>query len=417
MANRIKPLLSAAFGLCLSIVSATTSASAQTTSSSAFEQIAAYANAFESLDSEVSAHLSARALMLKERDEVRAGLIDTQRDLQEVQARGFVNQFQALETAMDLESIMQYARSVPAQSPSPLWRSTAFPLLANQTASDLLAQLSLQNQSLQLDAAASLTLERQRKLLTSAQGLVRRAQAWMVADRELMAGYIELADISGTRSRLERRAALRQLERGDSQNIGAEVARAITLMRLGRVAEARQLVDECFQRPGAALPFLLAVSGELHARAGEKTPAKKSLNEAIRQAPNVPILYWLRAQSLMVMKEVEPALTDWELLLKSGQHDIAAHRGLALAYCALPTAAPRNRELALEHAKLAVGLAGTDDWSCQVALALATARSGDLAGSITLAESAAQSALAEQKFLCASLAEQLKSGQIPDWEF
>jgi tetratricopeptide (TPR) repeat protein len=399
-------------------VSATTSASAQATSSSAFEQIAAYAKSFESLDSEVSAHLSARALMLKERDEVRAGLIDTQRDLQEVQARGFVNQFQGLETAMDLESIMQYAQSVPAQSPSSRrWRSTAFPLLANQTASDLLAQLSLQNQSLQLDAAASLTLERQRKLLTSAQGLVRRAQAWMVADRELMAGYIELADIGGTRSRLERRAALRQLERVDSQNIGAEVARAITLMRLGRVGEARQLVDECFQRPGAARPFLLAVSGELYARAGEKTPAKKSLNEAIRQAPNVPILYWLRARSLMVMEEVEPALTDWELLLKSGQHDIAAHRGLALAYCALPTGAARNRELALEHAKLAVGLAGTDDWSCQIALALATARSGDFPGAIALAESAAQSALAEQKFLCASLAEQLKAGQIPDWEF
>lgn len=418
MANRIKALPYAALALCLSIACSTGSVSAQSVGGSAFQQIAAYATAFQSLGSEYSAHLSARSLMLKERDEVRAGLVDTQKDLQAVTAQEVLSQLQGLENEMDLEAIMQNAKSMQSATLTQRTQNArAYQSLATQTATNLLTQLSLRNQALQLDAAAALTLERQQKLLISAQDLVHRARAWIVEDRKLDSQYIELADVAGTRSQLERRAALRELERADLENAGAGVARAITLMRLERVDDARKLVEDLLQRPSATLPFVLAVSGELSARAGEKIAAKKALNEAIRLAPDVPELRWFRAQSLVVMNEAERALTDWEWLLKTGQQDIAAHRGLALTCCSISPSIPRYQKVALQHAQLANSLAGGSDWSCQIALALATARSGDLIEAATLAESAAQNAMAEQKAYCLAVAEQLQAGNVPGWKF
>jgi Tfp pilus assembly protein PilF len=91
----------------------------------------------------------------------------------------------------------------------------------------------------------------------------------------------------------------------------------------------------------------------LLARAGNTTQAKKSLNEALRLAPDRAIIRLFRAQSLAIMKEPDAAMTEWQKLLKSGQHEVAAHRGLALTCCSLSRPGGRYRKLALEHAKLA----------------------------------------------------------------
>ena len=71
----------------------------------------------------------------------------------------------------------------------------------------------------------------------------------------------------------------------------------------------------------------------------------------------------------------------------------------------------------MEHAKLAHSLSGEKDWSSQIALALATAVGGDLPAAATLAEAAAEKAIAQRRQQCLEIAAQLKAGQIPAWEF
>ncbi len=144
------------------------------------------------------------------------------------------------------------------------------------------------------------------------------------------------------------------------------------------------------------------------------------LRKSLDYAAITPEIHWIHAQVQMMLGEPRRALQHWEHLMDVGGHEIEAHRGIALASCACQVKWPVNKSYrrdALEHAQLASLLSGRADWSCQIAMALATAVNGDLATAATIAEEAASYAVADQQTQCLQIADELLSGSIPVWSF
>ncbi len=177
------------------------------------------------------------------------------------------------------------------------------------------------------------------------------------------------------------------------------------------------MLDKLLASSASVQPLALAVRGELLSRTGEERDAKKAFAAAFRLAPNEARVRWLQAQAMAILKEPQLSVKSWRLLLKSGKFDISGHRGLALTYCTFWPNRQREQQQALEHAQLAHALSGETDWSCQIALAMARALSGDLPTAAAMAESAAEQAVAENKLTCLEFAAQLKDGNIPVWRF
>ena len=177
------------------------------------------------------------------------------------------------------------------------------------------------------------------------------------------------------------------------------------------------MLDKLLASSASVQPLALAVRGEHLARTGEERDAKKAFAAAVRLAPNEARVRWLQAQSMAILKEPQLSVKSWGLVLKSGKYDVAAHRGLALTGCTFWPDRRREQQQALEHAQLAHALSGETDWSCRIALALATAVAGDSLSAASLAESAAEHAVAENKLKCLEFAAQLKDGNIPTWQF
>ncbi len=173
---------------------------------SSLDKIAAYGKSFSALHAQYMTHVRSQTELLKERDQIQRSLADTSRDLQRVQARGIVSQMQLIETQINLAGLREGAiqlTNAANNDGSAKQRRDQINAITVGTIRNSALGLSLQNQWLELDAAARLTLERRQKLLLSGSDIVQRAQAWMLADRQLIEQYFEVADVAGTRSRSE----------------------------------------------------------------------------------------------------------------------------------------------------------------------------------------------------------------------
>ena len=175
------------------------------------DESAAYGKSFSALNAQYKTHSSSKTDLLKEREQIHRSLADTSRDLQRVQARGIVSQMQLIETQINLAGLREVASQLTNAANNDgdaQRRREQLNAITVGTIRNSALELSLQNQWLELDAAARLTLERRQKLLINASDVVQRAQAWMLGDRQLIDQYFDLADVAGTRSRSEREAAL-----------------------------------------------------------------------------------------------------------------------------------------------------------------------------------------------------------------
>ncbi|QDV22597.1 hypothetical protein Q31a_08830 [Aureliella helgolandensis] len=269
----------------------------------------------------------------------------------------------------------------------------------------------------QLSAASQVTVERHLKILRQLQQLALQAQQWQANHGELFQRYIALADLTGVRSEFELKGVLRELQHVQQDNLGSQIALAVTQLRLGDFPAAQQQLSKLNNNGAAIHPLVHALQAEIRAQEGDAKGAKKMLSEAVRSAPNNPQLRWLQARNSAIEGELDRAISELQPILRLGGMDIATHRQLALVYLSQATSSSRVLDKALEHAKLASSLSGESDWCSQIALALATAHQGDLAAAADLAEKAATLALAERSDQCAAIAEELRNGKIPVWKF
>ena len=414
---------------------------AQSESGQSFASIMSYATTFEGLQRDADELLATQRRLIQQRDDALTRLLQSEKDLQNIRSTEVMHSLRLWETNMQLQlrqlnfenawralHPIQVSASGEYPASSGLVEARANPILTmpwtaddvRQQQLDTVQSINLGEQIKQLDVASRLTVERRQKILTHLEETTQQAQQWFVDQRKLYDRYLDQADIAGVRSEIQLKAVLRELERADPDNLSARVVRAITLVRLEHFDEAQPLIEDLLQSTTIARPVAMALQAEVLARRGEKKEAQQQLRELLKLKEVPPQAIWLHAQVAQLLNEPSQAIAQWNGLLRSGSNEIAAHRGLALCYCAFRQRSSNQKRVqheALEHAELANQLSGDSDWSCQLALALATAIGGDLPQAASLAENAADNALLEKQSLCLNFAQELKDGSIPKWEF
>ncbi|MCC7336775.1 MAG: hypothetical protein IT422_16915 [Pirellulaceae bacterium] len=429
--------------VCLWLIAAlampTAQLAAQSKGSQSFASIMSYATTFEELQRDSEELLATQRRLIQQRDDAHARLQQSEKDLGQVKSAEVMGAMRLWEANMQLQ-LLQLDFAVLSSQSTLRDSASSDPLLQNRRPSSTgtiesgrvlsgniqqqqfrtVQSINLGEQFKQLDLASRLVVERRQKILNGLEETNRQAQQWFVDQRKLYDRYLDQADIAGVRSQVQLKSALRELERADPDNLSARVVRAITLVRLERLDEAEPLMEELVRSPTIARPVAIALKAEVLARRGETKEAQKQLKELLKLKEIPSQAIWLHAQVAQLLNDPSQAVRQWNSLLQSGSNEVAAHRGLALCYCTFRQRSSNQKRVyreALEHAELANRLTGDSDWSCQIALALATAISGDLDQAATLAETAADSALLEKQTLCLAFAQELRDGSIPVWEF
>lgn len=266
-----------------------------------------------------------------------------------------------------------------------------------------------------VNVSGNLAVQRYMALMEEVAGQLNEARNLQVKPLQLFVQYWDLADVLSVKSELLHLAALRELEKAAKENLGAKFARAITLMRLDRHDQAEPLINELVQIP-AIRAYALVARAELHARLNRQREAASDMNQALALAAGDPRVRMHRGQVYAFLGNWKEAEREWELVLKAGGHEIAAHRALAIINASL--AAPNQRQLTKgnQYAAVAVQLAA-DDWSCEAAAALAAAASGDTSRAVQAAQRAGQLAIGSQKIFCNLMCEQIETGQAVAWRF
>ncbi len=401
-----------------------------------FASIMSYAATFEGLQRDAEELLATRRRLLQQRDDAHARLQQSEQDLRQVKSAEVMGAMRLWEVNMRLQLLqLDYAMQTvprdpnasipPGQMPNKSASEVRWDVLARrnnvqQQQLETVQAINLGEQIKQLDLASRLVVERRQKILTHLEDTSREAQQWFIDQRKLYDRYLDQADIAGLRSEIQLKSVLRELERADPDNLSARVVRAITLVRLERFDEAAPLIDELLESPTIAWPVAIALQAEVLARRGETKEAQKQLRQLVRLGEVPSQAIWLHAQVAQLLNEPTQAIKQWNVLLRSGANEVAAHRGLALCYYSFRQRSSNQDRVyreALKHAELANQLTGDSDWSCQIALALATAIGGDLAQAAALAEAAADNALLEKQALCLAFAQELEDGNFPVWEF
>ncbi|HBE69495.1 MAG TPA: hypothetical protein DDW52_15225 [Planctomycetaceae bacterium] len=279
----------------------------------------------------------------------------------------------------------------------------------------------LRRQLAQLDAASRLVVERRQKLMLQQYDLYERFVQLQREELELLHKYFDQSDVSSVATADELRDALQILEQSPQDNFGAQLSKAITLMRLGRTEAATKVLGEVKGEVQGhhklARPLAMALQAEILARSGKSVEARKMLATAAKIVPLEPRVAWLEARVWAILGEERQALRSWQKLQKSRQFGVVTNRGIALTCCLRNKISRGEATKAAERAKLASSLAGGEDWCSEIALALATAHLGDLSEAIKIAEAAAQLTNGDKQQICLSIAEQLSSGTIPAWDF
>jgi tetratricopeptide (TPR) repeat protein len=123
-----------------------------------------------------------------------------------------------------------------------------------------------------------------------------------------------------------------------------------------------------------------------------------------------------RAVVFAACEEFKLAEAEWEALLKLGGHEISARRAIALLNASYPVPSDRNKERASEYAKLAVAL-DSEDWACEMALALAFAANGQPEKGIEYAKQAAELAVGDNQVICDEIVDKIRRGDPVAWSF
>lgn len=265
----------------------------------------------------------------------------------------------------------------------------------------------------QLRFARDVTGERLRTMTQEFTRLARELQRLHTSMESLANDYLSLADTYGSRSRIENKAALLALNNTTQDNIGAKLARVITLLRLEHYDDAQtELAGLSREQSMTALCRSLAIqAGVASGKTTHPTRAFSSL-----KGTQTPWGHVFAARAKLACGEFGSAIANMQATLKSDLDDTFVHRDLALAYIADN---PRRTELqkAAEHIELASKLTNESEWSIELAYACVLAANMDFDEAQTRGEQARKLTLGDTAVYCEQILEEIKNKQLPQWDF
>lgn len=400
---------------------------AQTNNTTGFAKVLGYSQRIERLNEEIERQEDLRVKLTMERKEALSRLSTAREEFAEIRITGAMRSLKLAETQL---SQVQLAHSFEVQNflientlprpPSFRSRSALERARASTLQTLAVTSLNLNEQVKQLDLAGRLTVDRLLKVISQLRDLSQRIRQWTEKEEEIYQRTLDLADYDQTLCRIQWKAALRELSRDRSTSPPMEFVKAATLLRLDETDKAEKILNELTSKPSRLYGLAYAMRGEIAARSGDEKEVRKTYAKLAKHSAAEPRISWVQARAYMILGQPLEAIKHWERLLKSGKHDIAAHRGLALAHVAASMLRPnvtKYKTSGLENAKVASSLSAEQDWSSQIALALATAVIGDLDKAVTIADSAASLAILERQTECIAIADALREGTIPTWKY
>ena len=385
-----------------------------------FDRRSSYSRSIEEMDTKYQAHQSAGERMISERKDALNRLAETQK------AAGQILQTQAMASLMAAQTELVAASSqaefssmiavkVPAQQFGLSTPSLQMRVAANQLNSIQVCNDIIQHKMKTLDQASKLTVERYWSQIRDLERIVNGILAWESTSISLFHQYWELADVAGVKSDLELEAALQQLDRSSVENPGAVFLKAMTLVRMEQFDDALLLLNRLQNVPAVHL-IASAARAELLMRTGKQREARNELRQSTAVSLKDARAKVHRAVAYAAGGELRLAELEWEAVLKLGGHEIAARRAIALINASYATPTTRNKEKAIENANLASQLAG-EEWSCEIAVALASDANGESEKAIEAAKRAAHLTLGSKHNLCVDVQDKIKDGERPIWRF
>lgn len=395
---------------------------------SAFERCATYAAAFEELESLYDHYQAVREKLSVEHADALKRLSETNAAVRELVTFQEMRGLATLEAEMlssGQQAALQSSSSPDGNLPSGHFllgsrysetAASAAASAARQIAQTRVQIDMLKHQMKTTDEAGRLVLERRKSVLEEIQSVMSEFYSLEVRSLELFNRYWELADVVGVRSGLELRAGRRLLQAAAADNPGAQFAHAITLMRLGEFDDPLAMLNRLANVPSVR-GLVLAARAELHARMNKPDAALQDARQALSVARADGRVRVHRAMAFAALGDLKSAESEWEAVLKSGGHEIAARRAIALINASAANLTDRNKARAAESAELAGRLAGDKDWASNIAIALAAAANGETDKAIDAATRASGSAIGDKRLYCDGLREQMSRGARAVWKF
>ncbi len=384
-----------------------------------FTPIVAQIDAVSDLNSRLTRHATATEQLLHDHNSTLERLQKSREDLQQINLAALRQIFVQWEADLNRQILASNLRldfenndRVPGnETPS---RRTYMRWVQEAAAH----AINLEQQSKQLSAAGQLTVERHHKIVRHLAEIAQQASALQADARELQSKYLEVAGVASVLSEYEHKATNRVLANFDERFIAAQLALALTHIRLRDLPAAEQVLERLNtgnDRYGEVIS--LSLQAEIASiRQDDRTATlllakqKKLYNGLLSSNP---LIILLNAQTYGRLRQFSNAKHLWNVAIKNKRYPVAAHRGMAYLHIRDFQGKPNHARAALTHAKLASSLSADSDWSSQLVLALATAINGDYDKAAELAEHAAENAVLERKTQCLDAAEQLRNQKIP----
>lgn len=399
-----------------------------------FQACLDYVSALEEINVKVESHRTQGEELLAERQAAFERLLETKGTIAELQNEQMLGALALLETQMagasleaELNSAIQVQLAFDRKDmdvrydPQARFRyfSSQVPInnrafdLANQAAAAKVQIDAILHEMKTVHRAGNLAIQRHISIVLALQKINNQWIEWQAKSFGLFERYWQWSDVFGIRSNLERRTALRTLQRSSDNNFGAAFAQAITLMQLEEYDKALAILNVLVSSANMH-GIATAARSELLARMGQSREAKLDLRTSLAVAPQDPRVRVHRAMTFSVLGELTQAEREWETVLKFGGNEIAARRAIAFINVAIP--GERSRRKAAEQSMLASQLAG-DDWASEAAVAMAAAANGDRERALAAAETARSLAVGDNQEVCAQLHQDIKAGVEVAWEF
>lgn len=378
-----------------------------------FERCVAYGNSFQLLNQEFTKNREHYAELNEQLESIVMRLGQTNQDWQVIQNETMRRNLESIELYVRERDLRATIDGIWKSTPPSSARVNRTAPLALEAIATRVSGINLESHIAQLDVAQRATVERRFKLLLQYQENLRLINNCLMEEKRLADAYLRQCDQSATRCHLELRAALRMLESAPTDNYGARMASAITVARLGDVAEARTELDRLAQLP---LPYsAIALAARLEITAGAGSDASR---EEVRVMNSVqdPTVQYFRARTAAIKGNFEETLKLCERLMQVESYQIDA-----LVLASIVNSHPRNNKSkiakSLEQSQLADDLTGGRDWVCKVSLAIAHAANKDRDKALVYADKAIELAIGNERERCQAVRDALANGQIVKWDF
>lgn len=378
-----------------------------------FERCVAYGNSFQLLNQEFTKNREHYAELTEQLESIVMRLGQTNQDWRVIQNETVRKNLESIELVIR-ESDLRATADGLWKSNSPLIsRPRTASVLSNETTFTRLNRINLESHIAQLDVAQRATVERRYKLLLQYQETLRLIDNCLIEEKRLADAYLRQSDQSATRCQLELKAALRLLESAPTDNYGARMAKAITVARLGDIAEAQTELDRLAQLPLPYSAIALAARLEITASAGSDAS-----REEVRVMNSVqdPTVQYFRARTAAIKGNFEETLKLCERLMQVESYQIDA-----LVLASIVNSHPQNNKSkiakSLEQSQLADDLTGGRDWVCKIALAIAHAANKDRDKALSCADKAIELAIGNERERCQAVRDALANGQPVKWDF